>query len=88
VGLSHAGVNAVLAKSVARIFFRSAINQGLPIIVLPEAVEAYTPGDSVTVDLEHGMVTLNGQPFPFAPLPPKLMDILHAKGLVNWMRQH
>jgi 3-isopropylmalate dehydratase small subunit len=86
VGLAYAGVKAVIVKSVARIFFRSAINQGLPIIVLPEVVEAYHPGDIVLVDLEKGLVTINDKEFSFAPLPPKLMEILEAKGLVNWIK--
>jgi len=88
VGLAYAGVKAVIAKSVARIFFRSAINQGLPIIVLPEVVDAYTPGDTLTVDLEKGLVTINDKEFSFAPLPPKLMEILEAKGLVNWIKNN
>ncbi len=85
VGLAHAGVKAVIVKSVSRIFFRSAINQGLPIIVLPEAVNAYRPGDTVAVDLAAGEVTVGAQTFRFAPLPSKLMEILEARGLVNWI---
>ena len=88
VGLSYAGVKAVIVKSVGRIFFRSAINQGLPIIVLPEAVEAYEPGDQVTVDFVKGLVNVAGKEFTFAPLPDKLMEILEAKGLVNWMQKN
>jgi len=86
VGLAHAGVKAVVAKSVARIFFRSAINQGLPIIVLPAAVEAYKPGDPVEVDFAAGVVKVAGKDFRFQPLPAKLMGILEAKGLVNWIQ--
>ena len=52
VGLAHAGVKAVIVKSVARIFFRSALNQGLPVIISPEAVNAYKPGDRIEVDLK------------------------------------
>lgn len=88
VGLAFAGVKAVIVKSVSRIFFRSAINQGLPIIVLPEAVNAYQRGDAVTVDFAKGVVAINGKPFAFAPLPEKLMGILNAKGLVNWIKAH
>ncbi|GAK59783.1 3-isopropylmalate dehydratase large subunit 2 [Candidatus Vecturithrix granuli] len=88
VGLAHAGVKAVIVKSVGRIFFRSAINQGLPIIVLPEAVEAYEPGDQMTVDFAKGLVKVAGKEFTFAPLPDKLMEILEAKGLVNWMQKN
>ena len=88
VGLAYAGVKAVIVKSVSRIFFRSAINQGLPIIVLPEVVDAYTPGDDVSVDLAQGCVTINDKEFTFAPLPAKLMEILESKGLVNWIKTH
>jgi homoaconitate hydratase family protein/3-isopropylmalate dehydratase small subunit len=83
VGLSFAGVQAVIARSVNRIFFRSAINQGLPLLVLPEAVKAYRPGDPVTVSLREGMVTIGDQRFRFDPLPAKLMEILEKGGLVK-----
>lgn len=86
VGLAHVGVKAVIVKSVSRIFFRSAINQGLPIIVLPDVVNAFTSGDQLIVDLEKGRVTLNEQEYAFAPLPAKLMEILATKGLVNWIQ--
>ncbi|MEA2038980.1 MAG: aconitase/3-isopropylmalate dehydratase large subunit family protein [Thermodesulfobacteriota bacterium] len=88
VGLAYAGVKAVIVKSVSRIFFRSAINQGLSILVLPEVVDSYKPGDNVTVDLEKGIIAINDKIFNFAPLPPKLMEILDAKGLVNWIRNN
>ncbi len=87
VGLSRAGVKAVIVKSVNRIFFRSAVNQGLPLIVLPEAVEAYQPGDKVSVDLNGGTVTIGERKISFAPLPDKLMEIINKKGLVNWMKE-
>ncbi len=83
VGLAYAGVQAVIAKSVNRIFFRSAINQGLTLLVLPEAVKAFRPGDQVTVSLREGVVTIAGQEFRFDPLPDKLMEILGKGGLVN-----
>lgn len=86
VGLSYIGVKAVICKSVNRIFYRSSVNQGLPIILLPEAVDAYKPGDSVVVDLENGQVTIAGKDFKFEPLPDKLMQIFNAKGLVNFIK--
>jgi 3-isopropylmalate/(R)-2-methylmalate dehydratase large subunit len=85
VGLAHAGVKAVIVKSVNRIFFRSSVNQGLPIIVLPEVVDAYKAGDEVNVDLEKGLVKVAGKEFYFPPLPPALLEIFQAKGLVNWI---
>ncbi len=88
VGLAHAGVKAVIVKSVNRIFYRSSVNQGLPIIVLPEVVDAYSAGDTVEVSLEKGTIRVNDREFKFAPLPDELMAIFAAKGLVNWIREN
>jgi homoaconitate hydratase family protein/3-isopropylmalate dehydratase small subunit len=88
VGLSYAGVKAVIVKSINRIFFRSSVNQGLPIIVLPEVVDAYTPGDQVDIDFEKGIVSVGNKEFKFNPLPDKLMAIFEAKGLVNYIKEN
>ncbi|NLO49865.1 MAG: 3-isopropylmalate dehydratase large subunit [Bacteroidales bacterium] len=87
VGLAHIGIKAVICKSVNRIFYRSAVNQGLPIIILPEAVHAYRQGDETNIDFEKGTVTIAGREFHFAPLPDKLMKIFDAKGLVNYIKE-
>jgi 3-isopropylmalate dehydratase small subunit len=60
----------------------------LPIIVLPEVVESYIPGDKVEVSLEDGTVLVNDKLFKFAPLPKELMAIFDAKGLVNRMKEN
>jgi 3-isopropylmalate dehydratase small subunit len=86
VGLSHAGVKAVICKSVNRIFYRSSVNQGLPIIILPEAVDAYQPGDAVIVNFSKGTVSVGAKTFTFAPLPEKLVKVFEAKGLVNFIK--
>ncbi|MBC8316250.1 MAG: 3-isopropylmalate dehydratase large subunit [Bacteroidales bacterium] len=86
VGLSNAGVKAVICKSVNRIFYRSSVNQGLPIILLPDAVDAYRQGDRVEINFERGIVTVNEKEFSFSPLPSKLMSIFEAKGLVNYVK--
>ena len=86
VGLAYAGVKAVIVKSVNRIFYRSSVNQGLPIIVMPEVVDYYKAGDKVDVSLEKGEITVNDKIFKFAPLPKELMAIFEAKGLVNWIK--
>ncbi len=88
VGLSTIGVKAVIVKSVNRIFYRSAVNQGLPIIVLPEAVDAYKPGINVEVNMAKGLVKMGEDKFFFTPLPEKLMNIFKAKGLVNYNIQN
>ena len=88
VGLAFAGVKAVICKSVNRIFYRSSVNQGLPIIVLPEAVSNFKHGDSVDVDFVKGIVKIGSKEFGFAPLPSKLVGIFDAKGLVNWVKNN
>ncbi len=86
VGLAHAGVKAVIVKSVNRIFYRSSVNQGLPIIVLPEFVQKYKKNDNVDVDLTEGVIHLNSETIKFSPLPDKLLEIMNSRGLVNWIK--
>ena len=85
VGLAYLGIKAVIVKSVNRIFYRSAINQGLPVIMHPEAVAAYRRGDRVEVDFEHGFLRVADVKLNFEALPDKLMDILKSGGLVKWI---
>lgn len=87
VGLAYAGVKAVIVKSVNRIFFRSAINQGLVLIVQPDVVDDYKRGDRVEVNLEKGGIFLNDKEYQFAALPQKLKEIIQKKGLVNWIKE-
>jgi homoaconitate hydratase family protein/3-isopropylmalate dehydratase small subunit len=86
VGLAFAGIKAVICKSVNRIFYRSSVNQGLPIILVPEAVDAYKQGDIVVIDFEKGIIKVAEKEFSFSPLPAKLMEIFKAKGLVNYVK--
>jgi len=87
VGLAHAGVKAVICGSVNRIFYRSSVNQGLPIIILPEAVAAYNAGDKVDINFEDGIVKIANNDFKFAALPDKLMSIFASKGLINYIKE-
>jgi 3-isopropylmalate/(R)-2-methylmalate dehydratase large subunit len=86
VGLSFAGIKAIIVKSVNRIFYRSSINQGLLLIVHRKAVEFYKPGDKVMADLDNGYIIIGSERFPFEPLPEKLKQIIDKKGLVNYMK--
>ena len=85
VGLAYAGVKAVIVKSVNRIFYRSSVNQGLPIIILPEVVNEYKQGDTVDIDFNAGTIKTGAKEFKFAPLPDKLMAIFEAGGLVKYI---
>ena len=86
VGLRALGVKAVVAKSFARIFYRSAINQGLILIECPDAVDAYREGDEVEVDLEAGTIAVGDKQFAFPKLPPEILAIRDAGGLLNHVR--
>ena len=77
------GIAAVLAKSPARIFYRNALNLGLPVLRFPHAQEVLD-GDDVEVDLVRSVVVdhSNGKRFPFEPIPPFLMELLRDGGLI------
>lgn len=83
LGLRFVGVKAVIAKSFARIFYRSSINQGLLLISSPDAVDAYSDGDQVLVDPSAGTVSVGGKVFRFPPLPPEMLEIIEAGGLLE-----
>lgn len=88
IALKGAGVGAVVATSFARIFFRNAINTGLPIVTCPAAVDAIQEGDLVEVDVASGVVRdlTQGLCFAAEPLPDFVMEIVSAGGLVPWVR--
>ncbi len=88
VGLAYIGIKAVIVKSVNRIFYRSSVNQGLPIIVAPDIVNSYKRGDKVEVHLDKGLVVINGKEHKFAPLPDDLLAVFKAKGLVNYLNEN
>ncbi|PZN10028.1 MAG: 3-isopropylmalate dehydratase small subunit [Bacillota bacterium] len=89
VSIRAAGVQCVIAVSFARIFYRNAINVGLPILECPEAVQALEHGEEVEVDLEAGTIrrTATGEVFRAAPFPPFMQEILRCGGLVEYARR-
>lgn len=86
VGLKAAGVAAVVAKGFARIFYRSAINQGLLLIECADAVDAYHEGDTVSLDANAGRITIGEKTFTFPKLPDEILAIREAGGLLNYAR--
>ena len=80
------GIQCVIAKSFARIFFRNSINNGLLLIEQPTLYDNIKEGDTVSVVMnEH--IDYNGKEYPIASLPENLMDIIRAGGLVKAMRK-
>jgi 3-isopropylmalate/(R)-2-methylmalate dehydratase small subunit len=85
--LRLAGVQAVIAASFARIYFRNALNNGLLPIACPEAVAAIQAGELVTIDLGRYVVSCAAGEFPFPPLSPSLFRIVEAGGLVPMLKE-
>jgi 3-isopropylmalate/(R)-2-methylmalate dehydratase small subunit len=84
--LKALGIGAVIARSFARIYYRNALNLGLPIIQCPEAAEAIAEGDEVSVNFEKGVITSKGRQFTFQRLPDNVLEILEAGGLIPHTR--
>jgi len=84
--LVAAGVGAVIAKSFSRIFFRNAINWGLPALQCPQAVDALEDRQKVEVDLERGEIRADGRSWSFPSLPPEVQGILSSGGLIPYLR--
>jgi 3-isopropylmalate/(R)-2-methylmalate dehydratase small subunit len=86
--IKMAGVSAVLAKSVARIFFRNAINQGLPVLICD--TDAINDGDELEVNLEAGTVRdlSNGKTLKFGKIPPVMLSILNEGGLLPYIQKY
>lgn len=89
IALKAAGISAVVAESFARIFYRNAINQGLPAVVCKGVRKGFKSGDSVEVDLEAGEVRnlTTGKTFRFQPMPDFVMRILRAGGMLPYLKQ-
>ena len=85
LAIKTAGISVVIAKSFARIFYRNSINIGLPIMECPEAVDAISAGDTVSVDFDTGVITdeTNGKVFHAEPFPPFIQEIISAGGLMK-----
>jgi len=88
LAIKAAGISAVIAQSFARIFYRNAINIGLPILVSPEAAEKIAPGDRVSVDLATGRIEnlTTGEHYQATPFPPFMQDLIEKGGLIPYVR--
>ncbi len=88
IAIKAAGVSAVIAKSFARIFYRNAINIGLPILESSEAVDAINEGDELEVDLSSGAIKnlATGKTFKSQPFPEFMQKIIDKGGLINYLK--
>lgn len=87
IAIKAAGVSCVIAETFARIFYRNAINIGLPIIECPEASRGIEAGDEVEVDFDSGIITnkTKGTTFKGQAFPEFMQKIIKAEGLVNYI---
>jgi len=88
IAIKAAGISCVIARSFARIFFRNAINIGLPIITCPDAVADIRPGDEIEVDLAEGRLAnlTTGHAFTFSPFTKEIQEIIAAGGLMAFVK--
>ena len=87
IAIKASGVSCVIAETFARIFYRNAINIGLPIIECKEASIAIKEGDEVEVDFDSGVITdkTTGETFQGQAFPPFMQKIIDSEGLVNYI---
>lgn len=85
IAIKAAGVSCVIARTFARIFYRNAINIGLPILECEEAAEGIQKGDEVEVNFDTGVITnvTKGETYKAQPFPPFMQEIIKANGLIN-----
>lgn len=89
IAIKGAGVGCVVAKYFARIFYRNAINIGLPILECPAAVDGTDPGDALEIDLKSGNIfnVTKNQSYQAHPFPETMQEIINAGGMVNYVRK-
>jgi len=87
VALKAAGVKVVLARSFSRIFFRNAINHGIAAIEWDRPDDLLKEGESLEISIMEGIVRVDGQSFQIKKLPPMVMNILNAGGLIEYARK-
>jgi 3-isopropylmalate/(R)-2-methylmalate dehydratase small subunit len=89
IAIKAAGIQAVIAKSFARIFYRNAFNIGLPIFESTEASEKVQEGDEIEIDADRGIIrniTSNDE-YKANPIPPFMQELIDAGGLIEWTKR-
>lgn len=85
--IKMAGVSAVVAKSFSRLYFRNCINNGIPVIVAPEAVDKIQDKEVIEIDLENGEIKCRAGTFKFPGLPVEVVEIFKDGGLLEHTRK-
>lgn len=90
IAIKASGISCVIAETFARIFYRNAINIGLPIIECPEAAKEIEAGDTVEIDFDSGVIVdkTKGTQYQGQAFPPFMQKIIKAEGLVNYINSN
>lgn len=84
--LRNRGIGAIIAKSFARIFYRNAINLGIPVFVAPEIVDAVSDGQAANIDLSEFILNVGDDVYALPPLPEFALQIINAGGIASFVR--
>lgn len=89
IALKASGISCIIAETFARIFYRNAINIGLPIIECPEAAVDIRNGDSITIDFDTGLIKNNttNKTYKGVPFPEFMQELIAADGLVGYIKK-
>lgn len=89
IAIKAAGIQAVIAKSFARIFYRNSFNTGLPIFESEEASEKIAQGDEIEIDADGGIIRniSKGETYKANPIPPFMQELISSGGLVEWTKR-
>ncbi|UCH80178.1 MAG: 3-isopropylmalate dehydratase small subunit [Nitrospiraceae bacterium] len=89
IAIKAAGMQAVIAKSFARIFYRNAFNIGLPIFESDEAADNISEGDEIEVDADKGVIKnlTKNEEYTAKPIPPFMQELISAGGLIEWTKK-
>lgn len=89
IAIKAAGIQAVIAKSFARIFYRNSFNTGLPIFESEEASEKIAQGDEIEIDADGGIIRniSKGETYKANPIPPFMQELISSGGLVEWTKK-
>jgi len=89
IAIKAAGIQAVVAKSFARIFYRNAFNIGLPIFESDEASGRIKEGDEIEIDADKGVIknVSRNEEYAAKPIPPFMQELISAGGLIEWTRR-
>ncbi len=89
IAIKAAGIQTVIARNFARIFYRNAFNIGMPIFESPEASEHVKEGDEIEIDADRGIIKnlTRNQEYSAKPIPPFMQELIKAGGLIEWTKR-